>query len=213
MSSKENPRIKSYWTDLSYVFIPEPLSPLWIECANWFSLNCLATEGAGLGEEDAAPLKWEEISNRKSGSDLRKKNGTWQGTVNSYSPQILTTKITSLEGRKVLNLCTSSCVCTFTVTGVYSRPLHPSFFHLRDSSFSLTGFKKLEKTLVRPLLLIVVLALLCVCVCVLALKKTSKTSLGNFRVTCHPLSLSFEANNVVSNLASQKFALNSFPKC
>ena len=104
LSSKENPRIKSYWPDLRHMFIPEPLSPVGIECVDWLSLNCLPTEGAGLGEEDTAPLKWEEISNRKSGSDLREKNGTWHGRVNSYSPQSLTTKITSLEGSKV-------CLC------------------------------------------------------------------------------------------------------
>lgn len=104
LSSKENPRIKSYWPDLRHMFIPEPLSPAGIECIDWLSLNCLPTDGAGLGEENTASLKWEEISNRKSGSDLRKKNGTLHGRVNSCSPQSLTTKITSLEGRKV-------CLC------------------------------------------------------------------------------------------------------
>ena len=113
LSSKENPRIKSYWPDLRHVFIPEPLSPVWIECADWLSLNCLPTKDAGLGE-DTAPLKWEEISNQKSGFDLRKKNGTWHGRVNSYSPQSLPTKIHSLEGRKVCLcvgfLCIQLCV-------------------------------------------------------------------------------------------------------
>ena len=77
----------------------------------------------------------------------------------------------------VLGFCASSCVSTFTVRRVYSRLLHPSFFHLRDSSFSLTGFKKLEKTLTGSLLLIIVLAL----------KKASETSLGDFSpvIPCH----------------------------
>lgn len=49
----------------------------------------------------SAPLSRRGSPYRKSGPDLRGRNEHWDGRINSYPPQSLTTKITRSEGRHV----------------------------------------------------------------------------------------------------------------
>lgn len=126
----------------------------------------LPTEGAGRGEGNTAPLKWEGIPDRKSGSDLRRKNGHRDGRINSYPPQNLATTITNLEGWTV-------CLCVEFVyiqacVHIYSEKSPQQATPSKSFSFGrFLPHTHLEKILTRSWLLIIISAL-------------KKTSLGNF---------------------------------